>query len=196
MHRGLNQATTNLYSFEQGHIVALVYLIITDNISYGCPNTTLDQIKEAAKIAQVHAFISSLVNGYDTQVLAKPDEDGDIGMGDSTGVSASLGGEIFSRGNKCQESNICDSDNTGGGCKIVGGAIGACGGIGERASEAKRSLVKSSEKLKEVFLDEAGKKLTNSKTVRNGVQDLLALGSWLLGTLEASLNLLLLLGNG
>ncbi|GKA20437.1 hypothetical protein Tco_0700426 [Tanacetum coccineum] len=38
------------------------------NISYGCPNTTLDKIKEAAKIAQVHAFISSLVNGYDTQV--------------------------------------------------------------------------------------------------------------------------------
>ncbi|GJW55047.1 hypothetical protein Tco_0099132 [Tanacetum coccineum] len=29
------------------------------------------------------------------------DEDGDIGMGDSTGVSASLGGEIFSGGKKC-----------------------------------------------------------------------------------------------
>nr|GEV38438.1 ABC transporter B family member 19-like [Tanacetum cinerariifolium] len=47
---------------------ALVYLSIADNISYGCPNTTLDQIEEAAKIAQVHAFISSLENGYDTQV--------------------------------------------------------------------------------------------------------------------------------
>ncbi|GJV56601.1 hypothetical protein Tco_1457606 [Tanacetum coccineum] len=57
------------------------------------------------------------------------DEDGDIGMGDSTGVSASLGGEIFSGGKKCQESNIGDSDNTGDGGKIVGGAIGACGGI-------------------------------------------------------------------
>ncbi|GJU89301.1 hypothetical protein Tco_1301724 [Tanacetum coccineum] len=31
------------------------------------------------------------------------DEDGDIGMGDSTGVSASLGGEIFSGGKKCGE---------------------------------------------------------------------------------------------
>ncbi|GKF00619.1 hypothetical protein Tco_0027542, partial [Tanacetum coccineum] len=31
------------------------------------------------------------------------DEDGDIGMGDSTGVSASLGGEIFSGGKKCWE---------------------------------------------------------------------------------------------
>ncbi|GKE50208.1 hypothetical protein Tco_1481466, partial [Tanacetum coccineum] len=31
------------------------------------------------------------------------DEDGDIGMGDSIGVLASLGGEIFSGGKKCQE---------------------------------------------------------------------------------------------
>ncbi|GKF85050.1 hypothetical protein Tco_0249948, partial [Tanacetum coccineum] len=85
------------------------------------------------------------------------DEDGDIVMSDSTGVSASLGGEIFLRGKKCRESNIGDSDNTGDGGKIVGRAIGACGGICERASEAKRSLVKSSEKLREVFPGEAGK---------------------------------------
>nr|GEU82937.1 hypothetical protein [Tanacetum cinerariifolium] len=57
------------------------------------------------------------------------DEDGDIGMGDLTGVSASLGGEIFSRGKKCRESNIGDSDNTRDGGKIVDEAIGACGGI-------------------------------------------------------------------
>ncbi|GJR34421.1 retrovirus-related pol polyprotein from transposon TNT 1-94 [Tanacetum coccineum] len=47
-------------------------------------------------------------------------------MGDSTGVSASLGGEIFSRGKKVRKSNIGDSDNTGDGVKIVGEAIGAC----------------------------------------------------------------------
>nr|GEX31912.1 DNA-directed DNA polymerase [Tanacetum cinerariifolium] len=40
------------------------------------------------------------------------DEDEDIGIDDSTGVSASLVGEIFSRGKKCRESNIGDSDNT------------------------------------------------------------------------------------
>nr|GEV25686.1 hypothetical protein [Tanacetum cinerariifolium] len=57
------------------------------------------------------------------------DEDGDIEMGDSTGVSASLDGEIFSGGKKCRKSNIGDSDNTGDGGKIVDGAIGACGGI-------------------------------------------------------------------
>nr|GEZ71216.1 hypothetical protein [Tanacetum cinerariifolium] len=85
------------------------------------------------------------------------DEDGDIRVGDSTGVSASLGGKIFSRGKKCQESNIRDSDKTRGGGKIVGGTIGACGEIGESDSEAKISLVKSPEKLGEVFLGEAGK---------------------------------------
>ncbi|GJU72333.1 hypothetical protein Tco_1263738 [Tanacetum coccineum] len=79
------------------------------------------------------------------------------GMGDLTGVSVSLGGEIFLGGKKCQKSNIGDSDNTRDGGKIVSGAIGACGGIGERASEAKRSLVKSSKKLGEVFPGEAGK---------------------------------------
>nr|GEW43555.1 reverse transcriptase domain-containing protein [Tanacetum cinerariifolium] len=41
------------------------------------------------------------------------DEDGDIRTGDSIGVSASLDDEIFSRGKKCQESNIGDSDNIG-----------------------------------------------------------------------------------
>ncbi|GJV59929.1 hypothetical protein Tco_1466029 [Tanacetum coccineum] len=83
------------------------------------------------------------------------DEDGDIGMGDSIGVSASLGGEIFSRGKKCQESNIGDSDNTEDGGKIVGGAIKACGGIG--LVRLKDPLVKSSEKLREVFPGKAGK---------------------------------------
>ncbi|GJT86637.1 hypothetical protein Tco_1068354 [Tanacetum coccineum] len=40
------------------------------------------------------------------------DEDGDIKMGDSTGVSMSLGGEISLEEKKSQESNIGDSDNT------------------------------------------------------------------------------------
>nr|GEY35922.1 hypothetical protein [Tanacetum cinerariifolium] len=71
------------------------------------------------------------------------DEDGDIGMGDSTGVSASLDGEIFSEGKKCWESNIDDNDNTRD--------------EGERDSEAKRPLVKSSKNLEEVFPGEAGK---------------------------------------
>ncbi|GJY89932.1 hypothetical protein Tco_0505128 [Tanacetum coccineum] len=50
------------------------------------------------------------------------DEDGDIG------VLVSLGDEIFLEGNKSQESNIGDSDNTGDGGKIAGRAIITWGG--------------------------------------------------------------------
>nr|GEV19139.1 hypothetical protein [Tanacetum cinerariifolium] len=48
-------------------------------------------------------------------------EDGDIGMSDSIGVSASLDGEIFLGGKKCRESNIGDGDNTRDRGKIVDG---------------------------------------------------------------------------
>ncbi|KAL2341407.1 hypothetical protein Fmac_009347 [Flemingia macrophylla] len=46
---------------------ALLGLSIRDNIAYG-RDTTMDQIEEAAKIAHVHTFISSLDKGYETQV--------------------------------------------------------------------------------------------------------------------------------
>ncbi|GKA04968.1 hypothetical protein Tco_0684088 [Tanacetum coccineum] len=57
------------------------------------------------------------------------DEDGDIGMGDSTGVLVSLGGGISSGGKKSQESNIGDSDNTIDGGTTVEGGIVTCGGL-------------------------------------------------------------------
>jgi ATP-binding cassette subfamily B (MDR/TAP) protein 1 len=47
---------------------ALLSLSIMENIAYGRSATT-DQIEEAAKTAHVHAFISSLEKGYETQVL-------------------------------------------------------------------------------------------------------------------------------
>ncbi|GJW68510.1 hypothetical protein Tco_0122934 [Tanacetum coccineum] len=56
------------------------------------------------------------------------DEDGDTGMGDSTGVSVSLGGEISSWRNLENQTS------------------------GEIDSEDKRSLVKSSEESREMFL--------------------------------------------
>nr|GEX93581.1 hypothetical protein [Tanacetum cinerariifolium] len=101
------------------------------------------------------------------------DEDGDTRMDDLIGVSASLGGEISSRGKKSRESN---SDNTGG--TTVSEEIGACSvGIvnslvasyacmtsiygssykGEKTSVTKRYLVKSFEESGEVFPGEAGK---------------------------------------
>ncbi|GJR72709.1 hypothetical protein Tco_0085074 [Tanacetum coccineum] len=101
------------------------------------------------------------------------DEDADIGMGDSTGVSVSLGGGISSRGKKSRESNIGDSDNTGDGGKTARGRIVTYGGLMtsyacmtfiygssckcEKTSVAKRYLVKSFEKLGEVFPGVAGK---------------------------------------
>ncbi|GJT33075.1 RNA-directed DNA polymerase [Tanacetum coccineum] len=57
------------------------------------------------------------------------DEDGDIRIGNPTGVSMSLGGKISSGGKKSQESNIGHSDNTGDGGKIVCEAIRDCSGI-------------------------------------------------------------------
>ncbi|GKA79313.1 hypothetical protein Tco_0785909, partial [Tanacetum coccineum] len=62
------------------------------------------------------------------------DEDGDTGMGDSTGVSVSLGGKISSRGKKYRESNI-----SGG--KIAGRAIITWGGgIASLISESEGTI--------------------------------------------------------
>ena len=39
---------------------------IAENIAYGAPGATREQIVEAAKAARIHRFISSLPLGYDT----------------------------------------------------------------------------------------------------------------------------------
>lgn len=41
---------------------------IAGNIRYGKPNATQDEIEQAAKLANAHAFISSFPDGYDTHV--------------------------------------------------------------------------------------------------------------------------------
>ena len=41
---------------------------IRQNISYGNPEASQEQIEEAAKLANAHDFITSLPDGYDTQV--------------------------------------------------------------------------------------------------------------------------------
>ncbi len=48
--------------------VFLFTATIRDNIAYGRPDATQEQIEEAARIAQVHSFIASLPDGYDTWV--------------------------------------------------------------------------------------------------------------------------------
>jgi ATP-binding cassette subfamily B protein len=44
---------------------------IRENISYGLPNATLDQVIIAAKSAQIHDFINDLPDGYDTVVAER-----------------------------------------------------------------------------------------------------------------------------
>jgi len=41
---------------------------VQNNICFGSPNSTQDQIQEAAKIANAHQFINELENGYDTNI--------------------------------------------------------------------------------------------------------------------------------
>jgi len=46
----------------------LFTLSIKENIAYGKPKATMDEIIEAAKTARAHEFISAFPNGYDTRV--------------------------------------------------------------------------------------------------------------------------------
>lgn len=41
---------------------------IRDNIAYGYPDATQEQIERAARKAQIHSFIESMPNGYDTRI--------------------------------------------------------------------------------------------------------------------------------
>lgn len=41
---------------------------IRDNIAYGCPHATLEEIERAAQMANIHEFIQRLPDGYDTRV--------------------------------------------------------------------------------------------------------------------------------
>lgn len=41
---------------------------IRDNIAYGHPDATQEQIEEAARKSQIHSFIESMPSGYDTRI--------------------------------------------------------------------------------------------------------------------------------
>ena len=41
---------------------------VADNIAYGCPDATREQVIEAAKRAHAHKFIVQLPGGYDTVI--------------------------------------------------------------------------------------------------------------------------------
>jgi ATP-binding cassette, subfamily B, multidrug efflux pump len=44
---------------------------VYENIAYGRPNATLDEVEEAAHIAQAHEFIATLPDGYESVVEAR-----------------------------------------------------------------------------------------------------------------------------
>ena len=47
---------------------ALFHRSISENIGYGKPNATKEEIERAAKLANAHDFIKDLPEGYDTMV--------------------------------------------------------------------------------------------------------------------------------
>ena len=51
--------------------VLLLHGSIRENITYGAPNATFDEIEKAARLAQAHQFITELPNGYETEVDAE-----------------------------------------------------------------------------------------------------------------------------
>ncbi len=57
---------------------ALFFGSVEENIRYGCPTATLEQVKDAARIAHAHDFIEQMPEGYQTHL-------GDGGLGLSGG---------------------------------------------------------------------------------------------------------------
>jgi len=70
---GVNVKEYDIYSLRSsiGHVQQDVYIYygsVKDNILYGKPEATFEEVVEAAKKANIHDFIMSLENGYETLV--------------------------------------------------------------------------------------------------------------------------------
>ena len=68
---GVNVKEYNLYNLRNaiGHVeqdVFIFYGTIKENIMYGKPDASMEEVIEAAKKARIHDFIMSLDDGYDT----------------------------------------------------------------------------------------------------------------------------------
>jgi len=68
---GIDVRDYNLFNLREaiGHVqqdVFIFYGTIKENILYGKPNATMEEIIEAAKKARIHDFIMTLENGYET----------------------------------------------------------------------------------------------------------------------------------
>lgn len=79
--KNIKEYTSSSLRHHIGFVLQETFLFsstIKDNISYGRPDATIDDIIEAAKRAQAHEFISKLPEGYDTML-------GERGLGLSGG---------------------------------------------------------------------------------------------------------------
>jgi len=70
---GVDVKDYDLYSLRNaiGHVQQDVYIFwgsVMDNVLYGNPNATRDEVYEACKRANIHDFIMTLENGYETLV--------------------------------------------------------------------------------------------------------------------------------
>jgi ATP-binding cassette, subfamily B, bacterial len=70
---GINIRELNIYDLRRniGLVSQDVFLFhgtVRENIAYGVPETSLEKIQDAAKIAEAHDFVMSLPQGYDTMV--------------------------------------------------------------------------------------------------------------------------------
>lgn len=69
--KDIKNVTLNSLRSAVGMVQQDVFLFggsVAENIAYGMPGATMDEIKEAAKNANAHEFIEKLPNGYDTYV--------------------------------------------------------------------------------------------------------------------------------
>lgn len=83
----INKITRESLRSSIGVVLQDSYLFdgtIKDNIMYGTPNATYEEVVEAAKKANAHDFIEALVNGYDTVLKG---ESGSLSQGEKQLIS-------------------------------------------------------------------------------------------------------------
>lgn len=69
--REINDFTRDSLRSQFGMVLQDTWLFegtIRENIAYGKPNATLDEVQNAAKAAYIHSFIKRLPGGYDTMI--------------------------------------------------------------------------------------------------------------------------------
>lgn len=69
--KDINDLTLKSLRSSIGIVSQSVFLFdgtVRENIAYGCPDATDEQLERAARLANIHDFISTLPNGYETQV--------------------------------------------------------------------------------------------------------------------------------